>query len=97
MSAMVAVTLTEGLRCAGMQPDWSIAAQSLGISLGIELPSTASAQALEAQATAALVQTLMESTAGRAGVLTGLEKALTEQPQIRDGLRQLLQHQSNAE
>lgn len=55
------------------------------------------AQALEAQATATLVQSLMESSAGQAGVLRGLQKALSEQPQLREGLRQLLQHQPSVD
>ena len=48
-------------------------------------------QSLEAKASAKLVQSLMVSSGGQAGVLQGLQHALREQPDLREALKQILQ------
>ena len=52
-------------------------------------------QSLEAKASAKLVQSLIESSGGQAGVLQGLQHALREQPDLREALKQMLQEGSS--
>ena len=47
-------------------------------------------QALQAKATSHVVQSLIESEAGQAGLVQGLRQALAERPELREVLNKAL-------
>ena len=48
------------------------------------------AQALQTKATSRVVQSLIDSEAGQAGLVQGLQKALADRPELRDVLNKAL-------